>query len=154
MRTRQVLALAVAVVPLLTGCGVAHAQAGADDITGVWLNESKNGEVEIYRDGDTYAGRIVAVIPPNGPDGGPKRDARNPDPALRSRPLQGLVTLTGLKYEGSGTWGGGRIYGPDNGKTYSLSATMPDRNQLTLRGYIGVPLLGGAKTWTRVTAPR
>jgi len=136
----------------LVSCLAGSAQAGPDDILGVWLTDNKSGWIEIYRDGDTYAGRIVAVVPPNGPDGRPQRDARNADPALRARPLKGVVVLTGLKADGSGAWRGGRIYRPEDGKTYGASVTLKDHDHLVLTASAGI--FRGSKTWTRGEPPR
>ena len=76
-------------------------------------------------------------------------DAENPDPALRSRPLRGLVIMTGFRYEGDGEWTGGRIYDPNSGNTYKGTIRVVDSITLKLRGYVGISLLGRTDTWTR-----
>ncbi|OYU72628.1 MAG: hypothetical protein CFE32_23195 [Alphaproteobacteria bacterium PA3] len=57
--------------------------------------------------------------------GGRARDSNNPDPKLRSRPIEGLVILSDFKDAG-GEWEG-KIYDPRAGKTYrSTMVKQPD----------------------------
>ena len=127
----------------------AYAQVKPEDrIKGLWLTEEKDGKIEIFRTGNTYTGRLVwgnSVLDKNG---NPKHDVNNPDPKLRSRPLQGMVMLTGLVYE-DGTWQEGKIYNGLTGKSYSVVVTL-NGNTLFLRGYIGLQLFGKTTVWQRV----
>jgi len=48
-------------------------------------------------------------------------------------------------------WDGGEILDPNNGKTYKVRLTPGDGGKtLSVRGYIGAPLLGRTQTWVRV----
>jgi uncharacterized protein (DUF2147 family) len=127
----------------------AYAQVKPEDrIKGLWLTEEKDGKIEIFRTGNTYTGRLVwgnSVLDKNG---NPKHDVNNPDPKLRSRPLQGMVMLTGLVYE-DGKWQEGKIYNGLTGKSYSVVVTL-NGNTLFLRGYIGLQLFGKTTVWQRV----
>jgi len=127
----------------------AYAQVKPEDrIKGLWLTEEKDGKIEIFRTGNTYTGRLVwgnSVLDKNG---NPKHDVNNPDPKLRSRPLQGMVMLTGLVYE-DGKWQEGKIYNGLTGKIYSVVVTL-NGNTLFLRGYIGLQLFGKTTVWQRV----
>ena len=87
--------------------------------------------------------------PPPGSPSEREFDDRNPDPALRSRPLDGLAIMTGFEYAGDGRWQNGTVYDPNSGKTYKCSITLIDDNTLKLRGYIGIALFGRSETWTR-----
>ena len=128
---------------------LAHAQVNpADRIKGVWLTEHKDGKVEISRTGNTYTGRLIwgnSVLDENGK---PKHDVLNPDPKLQTRTLQGMVMLYGLVYE-DGKWQNGKIYNGLTGKSYNVIITIKGNN-LELRGYIGIPLLGKTTVWQRV----
>ena len=140
--------LAVVAVMLLAGLS-AHAQSKADDILGVWWNAEKTSKIEVYKTGDKYFGKIVHLVEPNDASGKPKVDKDNPDAKLRNRPLQGMVILKGLKFDGGGEYEDGQIYDPKSGKTYSANAELVNKNKLDLRGYVGISLIGRTSSWTR-----
>jgi uncharacterized protein (DUF2147 family) len=132
------------------GAGGAAAQLPANAVLGRWLTEDRDGVVEIFRCDDSLCGRLVWLKDPIGKDGKPPVDRNNPQPALRGRTICGLVILSGFKPSGPNAWDDGQIYNPDNGKSYSAQLTLESRDRLRLRGYIGIPLLGGSQIWTRV----
>ncbi|MDZ4183114.1 MAG: DUF2147 domain-containing protein [Candidatus Cloacimonadaceae bacterium] len=122
-----------------------------DDILGVWYNGEKTSKIEVFKTTTgTYAGRIIWLKVPNDAAGIPKVDKDNPDKSLRSRPLMNLVVLTGLSSKGD-KFDGGKIYDPKSGKTYSCKAEFDGTNQLKLRGFIGISLVGRTDTWTRTS---
>ena len=158
---RMLAALAVAGLALLAAPAPAHAaEVSADAVTGKWLTEpgDKGGRarVEVRKEGSRYVGRIVWLEEPNFEDGPhkgqAKMDLENPDNSLRERPIIGLAILSGMTYEGDGTWGGGTIYDPANGKTYKAKMSLDSNGDATLdvRGFIGVSLFGRTTTWKRV----
>lgn len=117
-------------------------------IQGTWLSGDGDGWIEITPEGSGLSGIIAGS--PNADDQRPDRDEKNPDPALRDRPLIGLDLFAGFTYDGDGRWTGGTIYDPNSGKTYRCIITWVDEKTLKVRGYIGVPMLGRTETWTRV----
>ena len=121
----------------------------ADDILGIWLNANGMGQIQIYKEGSKYFGKLYWLKEPNGPKGNPKMDINNPDPALRSKPLLGTVLLRDFVYD-DGEWNSGRIYDPQNGKDYKCYIKLKDGKTLNLRGYIGISLLGRTEVWSRV----
>ncbi len=122
--------------------------SNADDIVGIWLSASGEGKIQIYKEGDRYFGKLYWMKEPNGPKGNPKLDSNNPDPALRNKPLLGLVILKNFRYD-DGEWSGGLIYDPKNGKEYKSYIKLKDPQTLSLRGYIGISLLGRTELWKR-----
>jgi uncharacterized protein (DUF2147 family) len=119
---------------------------------GVWLTEDGEGAVEIFDCGDLLCGRIVWRKSALRADGSADIDDRNPDPALRRRPICGLQIIGSLAASDAATWDGGWVYDPDSGKTYHVKLTMESADTLRLRGYIGVPLLGESQIWRRASA--
>jgi len=112
-------------------------------IEGRWITEDKSGVIEITRTDDTFQGRVVG-----GEKKGDGLDSKNPDPALRSRELMGLVILTDLKKSGD-EYVDGKVYDPNSGNTYKAKATLLEDGRLKLRGYVGISLFGRNEIWTR-----
>jgi len=119
-----------------------------DAIVGKWLNPSGEGQIEIYKKGDKYFGKLAWIKEPN-INGKPKLDVKNPNPALQKRSLLNLELLKDFVYE-DGKWTNGTIYDPKSGKTYSCNMTMKGNDVLNVRGYIGISLLGRSETFKRV----
>jgi len=129
---------------------------GPDDILGVWNTEEKDAKIEIYKCGIKYCGKIVWLQEPTYPAGSkegtpgtPMFDHNNPNPELRKTPLIGLPILLEFMFAGDNSWKNGKIYDSESGKTYSGKMTLVSPNQLNVRGFIGISLIGGTTTWTR-----
>ena len=130
--------------------------AGPDDVLGLWNTEERDARIEIYKCGMKYCGKIVWLRDPTYPAGSkegtpgtPVLDHNNPEPKLRNTPLIGLSILLDFVFAGDNSWNNGRIYDSDNGKTYRGTLTLVSPNQLDVRGFIGISLIGGTTTWMR-----
>jgi len=127
--------------------------AQADKIKGVYYTAEKSSTVEIkLHTNGKYIGVINWLEEPN-ENGKPKVDDQNPDAKLQTRPLLGLKILKAFEYNSKKKqWVNGKIYDPDNGKTYACYAWFEDGNYdvLYLKGYVaGIRALGRETTWTR-----
>ncbi len=130
--------------------------AGPDDILGMWNTKERDAKIEIYKCGIKYCGKIAWLKEPGYPAGSkegapdtPMLDHNNPDPKLRKTPLIGLPILLDFVSAGDNSWKNGKIYNSETGKTYSGKLTLVSPNQLNVRGFIGVSLIGGTTTWMR-----
>jgi len=141
-------------VALACAAALASPVAWADDAspTGLWKNiDDASGKpravIRITESGGALQGRIEKVFPGPG-------ESQNPicgkcEGANRDAPVVGLVILSGLKKEGD-EYAGGQILDPDNGKVYRSKVQLLDGGKkLSVRGYIGVPMLGRSQTWLR-----
>jgi uncharacterized protein (DUF2147 family) len=129
----------------------------ADALLGKWWNQEKDVQIEIYSCDGKYCGKIVWLKEPNYPagdakgmEGKPKIDRENPDTAKRERPILGLNLVWGFGFAGGELWEGGFIYDPREGKTYKCKITMESPDQLKVRGFIGISLIGKTNIWNRV----
>ena len=122
--------------------------AGLSDILGSWRTDGGDSLLELFRCGEKICGKIVWLKEPNyidsndGPVGRTKVDRKNPDPALRNRPILGLQVMNGLTAKGDNRWGNGNCYDPETGKSYKCKMRLASPDRLELRGYIGISLIG------------
>lgn len=135
--------------------------AEPDAILGVWTTAEGKSKVEISKKDGLYLGKIISLKEPLYPAdpndsqyvagrvGQPKVDRNNPDEKLRERPIIGLELMSGFRHDGDDVWSSGTIYDPESGKTYKCKLTLVSPNELKVRGYIGVSLLGRTTVWTR-----
>lgn len=131
--------------------------ADANSILGKWRTDKKDTQIEIYKCGAQFCGKVIYMKYPNyvagekeGTEGTPRVDLMNPDRAKRATPLMGLNLLSGFVYSGDNLWENGTIYSPKKGKTYKCKLTLENPDLLKVRGYVGTPLLGETQMWTRV----
>lgn len=68
----------------------------------------------------------------------------------KDQPIIGMTIVKGMKKNGD-QYNGGNILDPENGKVYKCKMTLDERgNELEVRGYIGISLIGRSQIWTRV----
>ncbi len=133
------------VLLLISFCvvNVGHSQAVTKDaVLGDWIPASKDGKISIYKQGEKYFGKVASG------KNSEKKDAFNPDERLRTQPIIGSVILKNFEFTGK-SWENGTIYDPNNGKTYSCYIKMKNFNELEIRGFIGISILGRTTVWTR-----
>ena len=130
--------------------GISKNNDNPDAIVGIWLNSTGKGQIQIYKQGNKYYGKLIWLKEPNDEKGKPRLDANNPNDELKTKPLLGLIILRDFKHDDD-EWKGGRIYDPQNGKDYKCFMKLKDNKTLNVRGYIGISLLGRTEVWTRVS---
>ena len=131
---------------MLIGALLAAAPGTPETVVGRWRTETRNGIVEIQRCGASICGRLMtSELLRQQPD---LKDVKNQNAAQRNRPLKGLLLISGFTADGD-AWSGGKIYNPDDGKTYKAKVTPVDANTLKVRGCVFVPICK-TQTWTRV----
>ena len=115
----------------------------ATPVTGKWITTERDSIIEIGTCGNTVCGKVLRVMKMN-PDGKPPTDGNNPNPALRSRPVEGMMILTGFT-DGGNQWNG-RIYDPKSGKSYKSKLARNPDGTLTVQGCVA--FLCQAFKWT------
>ena len=119
-------------------------------LIGKWLSEDGDAIINIFEDHGEIFGKIIWLKEPNNAEGHPKVDDKNPNPALRRRKTLGLVIMKNFVYKKGLFWSDGSIYDPKSGKTYDANIEMKEKDVLSLRGYIGISLIGRSSVWHRV----
>jgi uncharacterized protein (DUF2147 family) len=134
----------VATLVALAGAAAAHG-AGAD-VSGVWIDHTGQGAVEIGPCGNIggnpadnrVCGRVVWL--------------KNPDHRSRSgKRICGTQVLGDLRREAANAWDSGWIYNPEDEERFSASLQLANADTLKVTGYLGVKFLGETFTWKRAT---
>lgn len=120
-----------------------------DAIIGVWMAGGGKGHVQIFKQNGKYYGKIIWLRNAKEANGEIKVDKNNPNPALRQKPIIGLILLRDFVYK-KGEWTEGFVYNTADGKEYKSYITLKDQNTLAVRGYVGVSWIGKTDTWVRV----
>lgn len=115
-------------------------------VLGTWTNPT-GSTIQVYPCGANVCAKVIAIRK-NAPS---RTDAKNPERALRVRPLCNLQIGWDFRLTSPSIAEGGQLYDPESGKTYSGSMIRA-RDVLKLRGYIGFSLFGRTETWTRAPA--
>ena len=136
----------VALLLALPGCALAQ-----DTALGHWRTIDDNtgkprSIVEVYDAGNgTVAARVLRVLDP----GKPAPVCGKCSGQRHNQPVVGMVIAWGLRPSGR-RLDGGRILDPDNGKVYAVRMTpVAGGEQLEVRGYLGLALLGRTQLWLR-----
>jgi len=119
-----------------------------DQIIGVWTTGNAKSQVQIYKKGDMFYGKIIKLKDPLNAEGKPKTDIHNPDVTKRGQPLIGMNVLWEMKFD-EDEWNGGHVYNAEDGKEYKCLMRLKDAKILEVRGFVGFSLLGKSQTWTR-----
>lgn len=144
----KVALVAVALVATVS----TYAQSAADKILGVYhvVEEGKESKVRFTKQPDgTYQGQIIWLLNPNNPDGSRKYDVKNPNAELRKVPSDQVVIVYGVRYNAEDQcWEGGKVYKPNNGKTYKVELSFKDAKTLRVKGSLGPISL--SRYWNKI----
>lgn len=131
------------------GFGATATHAAPPDIRGLWMTP-RGAVIEIGRCGSgNLCGTLVSSPAIRG--NAAAADAKNVNPALRSRKLKGLTVLWGLKASAN-SWSGGHMYNPEDGKTYIGSIEPGPGGMLKVKGCVSAVFginFCGLQQWKR-----
>jgi uncharacterized protein (DUF2147 family) len=122
-----------------------------DLIQGTWITVEKNLTVEVFKQGDSYSGKIVDFTCkcPDGKAQNDKIGAHPPHPKCRNKHWINLKTMWNLKYQGNYSWSEGFVKDPKANKVYDCTVTKSG-HKLDVRGYWGIEFFGKSLNFTRV----
>jgi uncharacterized protein (DUF2147 family) len=96
-----------------------------------------------------YQGKMVKIFPRPGEDPSNWRCTACQDDQ-KNAPVIGLTFIKGMRRNGL-AYEGGSILDPRSGLVYSARMELsPDGDQLEVRGYLGIPILGQSEFWRRI----
>ena len=116
----------------------------ADPVEGEWLTPGGASKVRISacpNKPDQMCG-VISWLPAAKTN---DLDRRNPNAALKNRPVLGVSTILGLKHAAPGKWTGGKLYDPSSGKTYNGKISANADGTLKVEGCVMV--VCQAQTW-------
>jgi uncharacterized protein (DUF2147 family) len=125
--------LLTAACSAMTVFSISHAQA-ASDPTGVWINDTGRGAVEIKNCGKALCGHVVWVKDPNDTKG------------------CGKQIIGEAQSVGGGVWDNGWVYSPEKRKNFDVELTPLKNGTLQVVGYMGTKLFSKTMIWTRAPA--
>ncbi len=130
----------------------AVAPARAADISGVWLTNTADAQIRMAKCGANMCGTIIWLKQPKDANGMPLTDAKNPDPAKRSRPMIGTMIALDFHpdFDNSERFVG-QFYNADDGQTYNGSIAARGPDELAVTGCLLI--FCQTQTWTRVPTP-
>ena len=141
-----ILGLAIAM------CGASSARAfDPTSAAGMW-QKVEDGKPALYvlviDHNGIFEGVMAKLFPEPGEDTDRRCTGCTDD--RKDQPWLGISFIRDMKRNGM-VYEGGNVLDPRNGKIYSAKMTLSgDGQSLTLRGYLGISLLGRDETWTRL----
>lgn len=146
--------LQVAMLGLMAVAMPRPVSADEPALVGRWLTERANAVVQIGPCTGAGAGQVCGTIvwlwQPNDDSGRPRRDTENQAADRRDRPLIGTEILTGFAAKSPGYWAGGRIYNPEDGRTYDANLRLNGADALVVEGC--VLFICKKQSWRRASA--
>jgi uncharacterized protein (DUF2147 family) len=116
---------------------------------GVWMPDDGESKVEFYSCDNSLCGRISWLKDEYDKDGKLLTDIYNPNPALRSVPVVGLVIMYDITpTDEEGVWEG-RVYNPRDGRTYDFWLTVESESQIMIEGCGLYGLICQTHMWDR-----
>ena len=116
---------------------------------GSWLTQDEGSKVEIFDCGEAMCGRVTWLLEEHDKDGNLLTDVYNPNPALRSAPILGLIIMYDIvPTDEEGVWQG-KVYNPQDGRTYEFWLTVKSESQIIIEGCGLYGLICQKHKWAR-----
>ncbi|MCB1519736.1 MAG: DUF2147 domain-containing protein [Hyphomicrobiaceae bacterium] len=125
---------ATGIAGLAFALSVSGAAQAANDPTGVWLDNTGRGAIEIKACGKALCGHVVWVS------------------SAKDRKGCGEQIIGSVKPAGGGRWDYGWIYSPQHGRKFDVELKPLNGEKLRVMGYAGMKLFSETRIWRRAPA--
>ncbi len=123
---------------------------GQNKFVGMWKNlDDEDGKekshIKVYTEGNELKATITKLLP-----SAKFRTCDDCKGDLKGKPIEGMSIMYGMKKQADGTYSGGTILNPKNGKEYKCTISLDDDKTMRVRGYVGISALGKTQYWYRL----
>jgi uncharacterized protein (DUF2147 family) len=149
IRLKSLCAVALTIFALISGARAQQLSPKLQNAIGHWqvINSDgqPSGKVETYLQGGKLFGKVTEVRPGRTPQDHCDKCTGE----YKNQLILGMVILRNFHAEGD-DWVGGSAVDPENGKEYKGKIWTVGKDDLHLRGFIGISLLGRTENWVRI----
>jgi uncharacterized protein (DUF2147 family) len=130
------------------------AKAQEPSAAGLWEEVDASGRpaawFRIVECRGTYQGQIVRIFPKPGEEDPSQWRCTMCEGEQKNAPVLGMTLIRGMQRRGL-KYENGTILDPRDGSIYNARMELsPEGKQLTVRGYLGISLLGQSRVWRRL----
>ena len=148
-KSLSAFAAALLGVVLIAGAGAQQLTPKLQNAIGHWQvvnsDGTRGGQVETYLENGKLFGRVTQVRPGRTPQDVCDKCSGE----YKNQLILGMVNMRDFHPEGD-DWVEGTVVDPENGKQYKGKIWSVGKDQLRMRGFIGISLLGRTESWVRI----